>query len=210
MLIDGDKECLEEEKGWVLIIEAVVFDQNQINREEKYGAGQNYTAYFFGEIPRTIKLRVKLNDKDFTHEWSLLGTVNVPGSDGVHTFFRWRTAGYSGGTPINVFRETGGVYTPTSPVGYSGNPSAVSYSDARIVDYAFIYCSNWECSYEYIVGDCDCPDKTKQQLASQDSPNPSEWSDRSWVDSEAGARGHCKHEFAAYNYVEDPLPEPED
>jgi hypothetical protein len=114
-LTNGDKECLEEEKGWWLLIEAVIFDQNQIIREEKYGSAQNYTAYFFGEIPRTIKLRVKLNDRNFTHEWTLLGTVDIPGSDGVHTFFRWRTAGYSGGTPINVFKETGGVYTPTSP-----------------------------------------------------------------------------------------------
>jgi hypothetical protein len=60
------------------------------------------------------------------------------------------------------------------------------------------------------VGECNCPDKTKKQQGTTNSPYPSEWSDRNWQDSDAGTRGHCKHEYASYNAVGDPLPEPED
>lgn len=205
-LTANDKRCLPEEKGWYLFMETAIYDR--FNIEKALEPFPSYVILSFSELPPRIeKRRIWLKDLNFSHEWKILGTETVPNPP----FFNYvyRLAGYEGGTPIRIFLESGLFYLSVDSY-IDSQDVRTPFSPSRILDYEFVFCSEWECSYEYTVGMCDCPDKTKQQLASQDSPNPSEWSDRSWVDSEAGARGHCKHEFATYNYVEDPLPEPED
>ena len=46
---------------------------------------------------------------------------------------------------------------------------------------------------------CDCPDLSRVQLALSESqsPYPSEWDDREWLESGAGFNGFCKHIYAS-------------
>lgn len=208
-LTPQDKACKVNEKGWIFIYELAIYDQ--IRQVNAIPLQDNYWLYIFDDFPRTVKTRISLNDTDKSHKWQLGGTTTGPSNDTVHSQFVYRQIFYPGGTPVTAFRETGFTFTPSSPQAYQGNgysfPAYTAAADSELLDYRFIFCPQ-EDETEWEVGDCSCPDKTKQQPANQDSPNPSEWSDRSWVDSNAGARGYCKHEYASYKYVGKPQPQP--
>lgn len=211
-----DKACKSGEKGWVFVYELAIYKGPTI-LIEKTPSPVN-PAYFdqtFSEgLPTFEKRRKTLNDLDKSHEWELQGTTSIPRTlNGLSCPIIHRLIGYPGGTSVVAFEESSpnGVWLFKS---YYINPSENKDpsehkvgSLSELIDYRFIFCPQKN-EIEWEVGDCDCPDKTKQQKANQDSPNPSEWSDRSWVDSDAGARGHCKHEYASYKYVGDPQPQP--
>lgn len=208
-----DKACKAGEKGWFFVYELVIYDDIRVYKQEPVVQPGGFTYYktYSDDYPRTVKLRLNLNDSDKSHKWQLGGTISTPpaSTDLVQSPILFRQIFYPGGTPITVFRESGitfreiGGFAPES----EKNASAQRSANSELLDYRFLYCPQ-EDEEEWQVGDCNCPDKTKQQPANQDSPNPSEWSDRSWVDSDAGARGHCLHEYASYKYVGKPQPQP--
>lgn len=211
-----DKSCKPGEKGWVFVYELAIHNTAPIRTQYNQLAPGYWESIFIEGLPTVTKNRMILNDLDKSHDWQIGGTTSTPNSktcDGTFTSFNVplvkRFIEYPGGTPRYVFDETGPLYIwleYSNDYGSINNRCKVS-SPNEILDYRFIFCPQ-EDEEEWIVGDCDCPDKTKQQPANQDSPYQSEWSDRSWVDSDAGARGFCKHEYASYKYVGKPQPQP--
>lgn len=206
-----DKACKTNEKGWFFVYELVIYDDLINTYEPIVIGGTTYYKVHTDDSPRTAIFRFNLNDLDKSHEWQLGGTISVspPPNATIQDPIIFRQVFYPGGQPVTVFRETGIEFYGVGGFASQAEKDA-SYqraANSELLDYRFIFCPQ-EDEIEWEVGDCDCPDKTKQQPANQDSPYQSEWSDRSWADSNAGARGFCKHEYASYKYVGDPQPQP--
>lgn len=210
-----DKGCKTGEKGWVFVYELAIYNgQERLVSTQQVSPGYFKYTYIQG-LPTIEKKRIVLNDQDKSHQWRLGGTkltpfsTTTPSGETFNAPLVDRLIEYEGGTPQIAYRETSPKYT-WQRVGGDIALKEQDYelsSPGELLDYRFIFCPQ-EDEIEWEIGDCDCPDKTKQQPANQDSPNPSEWSDRSWVDSQAGARGHCLHEYASYKYVGKPQPQP--